>query len=137
MRHGNSGRKFSRTKDQRRALLSSLASSLIQYEQIQTTLPKAKDLRPYVEKLISLGKKGDLAARRRLIGVLRSETLAHKLIDVLSNRYKERSGGYTRIIRSGFRYGDAAPMAYIEFIDRDLGAKPKAAPANSDESVSA
>jgi large subunit ribosomal protein L17 len=123
MRHGNSGRKFSRTKEQRRALLSGLASSLIEYEQIQTTLPKAKDLRPYVEKLITIAKKGDVPSRRRLISVLHSEVLAEKLISTLSSRYKERSGGYTRIIKSGFRYGDASPMAYIEFVDRDLAAK--------------
>ncbi|MCE2951736.1 MAG: 50S ribosomal protein L17 [Alphaproteobacteria bacterium] len=123
MRHRISGRKFSRTTSQRRALLSGLAYSLIEKEQIRTTLPKAKDLRPYVEKLITLGKEGSLAARRRLVGILHSETLAAKLIDTLGTRYRERAGGYTRIIKAGFRYGDAAPMAVIELLDRDPSAK--------------
>lgn len=123
MRHRIAGRKFSRTSSQRRALLSGLAFSLLDKEQIKTTLPKAKDLRPYVEKLITLGKDGSLAARRRLIGILHSETLTCKLIDVIAPRYKERAGGYTRIVRAGFRYGDLAPMAVIELLDRDPSAK--------------
>lgn len=123
MRHRIAGRKFSRTSSQRRSLLSGLAFSLLDKEQIKTTLPKAKDLRPYVEKLITLGKDGSLAARRRLIGILHSETLATKLIDVIAPRYKERAGGYTRIVKAGFRYGDLAPMAVIELLDRDPSAK--------------
>jgi len=123
MKHRISGRKFSRTSSQRRALFSGLAYSLIEKEQIRTTLPKAKDLRPYVEKLVTLGKDGSLSARRRLIGILHSETLATKVIDVLGSRYKDRAGGYTRIIKAGFRHGDAAPMAVIEFLDRDPSAK--------------
>ena len=123
MRHRIAGRKFSRTTSQRRALLSGLAFSLLDKEQIKTTLPKAKDLRPYVEKLITLGKDGSLSARRRLVGILHSETLASKLIDNIAPRYKERSGGYTRIIKAGFRYGDLAPMAVIELLDRDPSAK--------------
>ncbi|MCA0370581.1 MAG: 50S ribosomal protein L17 [Proteobacteria bacterium] len=123
MRHRIAGRKFSRTSSQRRALLSGLAFSLLDKEQIKTTLPKAKDLRPYVEKLITLGKDGSLSARRRLVGILHSETLASKLIDSIAPRYKERNGGYTRIIKAGFRYGDLAPMAVIELLDRDPSAK--------------
>ncbi|MBA4118223.1 MAG: 50S ribosomal protein L17 [Candidatus Puniceispirillum sp.] len=123
MRHRIAGRKFSRTTSQRRALLSGLAFSLLDKEQIKTTLPKAKDLRPYVEKLITLGKDGSLSARRRLVGILHSETLASKLIDSIAPRYKERNGGYTRIIKAGFRYGDLAPMAVIELLDRDPSAK--------------
>ena len=123
MRHRIAGRKFSRTSSQRRSLLSGLAFSLLEKEQIKTTLPKAKDLRPYVEKLITLGKDGSLAARRRLIGILHSETLTTKLIDVIAPRYKERAGGYTRIVKAGFRYGDLAPMAVIELLDRDPSAK--------------
>jgi large subunit ribosomal protein L17 len=125
MRHGVSGRKFNRDTNARKALLQGLARSLIQYEQIKTTLPKAKDIRPIVEKMITLGKKGNLHARRQLISVLGSNELASKVLDVLSSRYKERLGGYTRIVKMGFRHGDMAPMALIEFIDRDPGAKPK------------
>tara|TARA_A100000171_G_scaffold52166_1_gene69341 strand:+ start:2277 stop:2711 length:435 start_codon:yes stop_codon:yes gene_type:complete len=123
MRHRISGRKFSRTKSQRRALLSGLACSLIEKEQLRTTLPKAKDLRPYVEKLVTLGKDGGLSSRRRLISILRNETLASKLIDSFADRYKERQGGYTRIIKAGYRHGDNAPMAIIEFLERDPSAK--------------
>lgn len=128
MRHRISGRKFCRPTSQRRALFSGLAGSVIRYEQIKTTLPKAKDLRPYVERLVTLGKKGDLSARRRLIAELGDRDLATKLIDTLGVRYKDRAGGYTRIIKAGFRYGDNAPMAIIEFIDRDISAKPKTEP---------
>lgn len=123
MRHRINGRKFSRTKSQRRALLSGLACSLIEKEQIKTTLPKAKDLRPYVEKLVTIGKDGSLASRRRLISYLRNEELASKLIGTMSERYKDRQGGYTRIIKAGFRYGDHAPMAIIEFLERDPNSK--------------
>lgn len=123
MRHRMSGRKFGRTRAQRRALLSGLAVALLKHEQIVTTLPKAKDLRPYTEKLITLGKRGDLHARRQAVATLRDEKVAKKLFDVLGPRYSERSGGYIRIMKAGFRYGDQAPMAVIELVDRDPDAK--------------
>lgn len=125
MRHGYSGRQFSRTKGHRRALFANLANALLKHEQIKTTLPKAKDLRPYVEKLISLGKRGDLHARRQVAGKLRDDAVVAKLFSILGERYKSRPGGYTRIIKAGFRYGDAAPMAVIELVDRDPSAKGK------------
>lgn len=126
MRHGMAHRKLSRTKSQRRALFAGLSKALIKHEQIKTTLPKAKELRPIVEKLVTLGKRGDLHARRQVLGVLDGDTvLVQKLIDTLGVRYKERSGGYIRIIKAGFRYGDCAPMALIEFVDRDVSAKGK------------
>ncbi|MBX9697018.1 MAG: 50S ribosomal protein L17 [Alphaproteobacteria bacterium] len=125
MRHGHQGRKFGRKSSQRKALLSGLANSLIQFEQIKTTLAKAKDLRPYVEKLVTVGKNGDLSSRRQALAVLRSKDVVSKLISTLGERYKSRQGGYTRIIKAGFRYGDMAPMAIIEFVDRDVLAKPK------------
>jgi len=125
MRHGYAGRQFSRTKGHRRALFANLANALLKHEQIKTTLPKAKDLRPYVEKLISLGKRGDLHARRQAAGKLRDDAVVAKLFSVLGERYKSRPGGYTRIIKAGFRYGDAAPMAVIELVDRDPSAKGK------------
>lgn len=127
MRHGHQGRKFGRKSSQRKALLSGLASSLIKFEQIKTTLAKAKDLRPYVEKLITVGKKGDLSARRQALSVLGSKDIVAKLMSTLGDRYRSRPGGYTRIIKAGFRYGDMAPMAIIEFVDRDVTAKPKQA----------
>ena len=138
MRHGVSGRKLGRTSSHRKALFSSLAAALIKHEQIKTTLPKAKDLRPIVEKLVTLGKRGGLHARRQLIAALRDETLAAKVIGPLAERYKARKGGYTRVLKAGFRYGDAAPMAIIEFVDRDVEAKgkdsgPVAAPATAEE----
>ena len=123
MRHGNRGRKLNRTSANRKAMFASMAASLIKHEQIVTTLPKAKELRPIVEKLITLGKKGGLALRRQAIGELRDKDMAKKLFDVLGPRYKDRQGGYTRIIKAGFRYGDNAPMAVIEFVDRDVDAK--------------
>ena len=123
MRHGLKGRKLNRTKGHRRALLANLACSLIEHEQINTTLPKAKELRPYVEKLITLGKNGTLHARRQAIATLQNEEKAQKLFAVLADRFKARAGGYTRIVKAGFRYGDAAPMAIIEFVDRDVTAK--------------
>ena len=123
MRHGLSGRKLNRTKAHRRALFANLANALLKHEQIKTTLPKAKDLRPYVEKLISLGKRGDLHARRQAAAKLRDDAVVAKLFSVLGERYKGRPGGYTRIIKAGFRYGDAAPMAVIELVDRDATAK--------------
>ncbi len=135
MRHRMSGRKFNRATGHRKALLQNLAKSLIQYEQIKTTLPKAKDLRPYVEKIITVGKQDGLAARRNLIQILGDRTLASKVITTLADRYKERPGGYIRIIKAGFRYGDAAPMAIIEFIDRDPSAKPAKVVEANDSSM--
>ena len=124
MRHGNAGRKLNRTASQRKALFANLAISLVEHEQIVTTVPKAKDLRPIVEKLITLAKKGTLASRRQLISeLINNEDAAKKLIDVLAPRYKDRNGGYTRVLKAGFRYGDSAPVAVIEFVDRDVEAK--------------
>jgi len=125
MRHGMSGRKLNRTSQHRKALFSNLASALIKHEQINTTLPKAKDLRPIVEKLITLGKRGDLHARRQAYAFLRDDAQVKKLFDVLGPRYKERNGGYSRVLKAGFRYGDAAPMAIIELVDRDPAEKGK------------
>lgn len=123
MRHGMSGRKFNRTKSHRRALLANLANALIKHEQITTTLPKAKDLRPYTERLITLGKRGTLHARRQAAAILRDDKMVAKLFDALAERYKDRNGGYTRVIKAGFRHGDAAPMGLIELVDRDVAAK--------------
>ncbi len=124
MRHKIAGRKLNRTTSHRKALLRNMASSLVKFEQIQTTLPKAKELRPYIEKLITKARKGTLAARRELLTSVQNTGLVSKMMDTLATRYKSRPGGYVRIIRNGFRYGDNAPMAYIEFVDRDLEAKP-------------
>ncbi|AUG52310.1 50S ribosomal protein L17 [Thalassospira marina] len=123
MRHGMHGRKLNRTKSHRKAMFANMAVSLITHEQIKTTLPKAKDLRPYVEKLITLGKRGDLHARRQALSTLRDEAAVSKLFGDIAERYKERSGGYTRVLKAGFRYGDAAPVALIELVDRDPEAK--------------
>ena len=123
MRHGMHGRGFSRYSAHRKAMFENLAAALIKHEQITTTLPKAKDLRPVVEKLVTLGKRGDLHARRIAIARLRDADLVKKLIDVLGPRYKSRNGGYTRIMKAGFRPGDNAAMAVIEFVDRDVEAK--------------
>lgn len=125
MRHGNRGRHFGRTWEHRKSMLANLAKSLVEHEQIITTLPKAKELRPVVEKLISLGKDGTLHARRLLISRMRSEEAASKVIGVLAPRYKERPGGYIRILKAGYRHGDNAPMAVIELVDRDVDAKGK------------
>ena len=125
MRHGNRGRKLNRTSSHRQAMFANMAQALVKHEQITTTLPKAKELRPIVEKLVTLGKRGDLHARRLLIARTRSETTATKLIDVLAKRYAARPGGYVRIMKAGFRYGDNAPMAVIEFVERDVEAKGK------------
>ena len=119
MRHKVSKRKLNRTSSHRKALLANMAVALIKHEQIKTTLPKAKELAPYVEKLITLGKKGDLNARRRLYSIIPEKSWGVKVIDILAERYKERNGGYTRIMKAGFRYGDSAPMAVIELVDRD------------------
>ena len=123
MRHGNSGRKLNRTASHRKAMFANMSAALIKHEQIVTTLPKAKDLRPIVEKLITLGKRGDLHARRQAIAQMRDEDQVRKLFAVLGPRYAERQGGYIRIMKAGFRYGDNAPMAVIEFVDRDVNAK--------------
>lgn len=125
MRHGIRGRKLNRTKAHRRALFANLAANLIKHEQIKTTLPKAKDLRPVVEKLVTLAKKGDLAARRQALAFLYDDAIVKKLFDVLGKRYASRNGGYLRIIKAGYRYGDAAPMAIIEFVERDVSEKGK------------
>jgi len=121
--HRNKKRRFGRTHEHRKAMFSNLAQALIKHEQIVTTLPKAKDLRPVVEKLVTLGKRGDLHARRQAIGKIRDLALVKKLFEVLGPRYKDRNGGYTRVLKAGFRYGDNAPLAVIEFVDRDESAK--------------
>jgi large subunit ribosomal protein L17 len=125
MYHGRAKRRFNRTAEHRQAMFANMAQALIKHEQITTTLPKAKDLRPVIEKLVTLGKRGDLHARRIAISRLRDAELVKKLIDVLGPRYKTRSGGYTRIMKAGFRPGDNAAMAVIEFVDRDVDAKGK------------
>lgn len=123
MRHAKGYRRLNRTNEHRKALWANMAGSLIEHEQIKTTLPKAKELRRVVERLITLGKRGDLHARRQAASRLKQDRYVRKLFDVLGPRYKERQGGYVRIMKSGFRYGDMAPMAIIEFVDRDLDAK--------------
>lgn len=125
MRHGFRGRRFNRTAAHRTAMFANMSAALIKHEQIVTTLPKAKDLRPVVEKLITLAKKGGLHARRQAMAEVRDETQVKKLFDVLAARYKERQGGYLRIMKAGFRHGDSAPMAVIEFVDRDPDARGK------------
>jgi len=140
MRHGLSGRKLNRTSSHRKAMLANMANALIKHEQIKTTLPKAKELRPFVEKLVTLGKRGGLHARRQAYAVLRDDAMTAKLFETLAGRYAERRGGYTRVLRAGHRYGDAADMAVIEFVERDTDAKgqdsgptQEAAAAASDE----
>jgi large subunit ribosomal protein L17 len=123
MRHRKTGRKLNRTSSHRKAMFANMAASLIKHEQIQTTLPKAKDLRPIVEKLITLGKRGDLHARRQALAELHEKSAVDKLFSTLSERYAERSGGYTRVLKAGFRTGDAASMGVIELVDRDVEAK--------------
>lgn len=123
MRHGMSGRKLNRKSQHRKAMLANMAAALIKHEQITTTLPKAKELRPYVEKLVTLGKKGDLHARRTADSKLRDGTQLAKLFGPIAERYKGRNGGYIRILKAGFRHGDNAPVAIIEFVDRDESAK--------------
>jgi len=125
MYHGHAKRRFGRTHEHRKAMFANLSQALIKHEQIVTTLPKAKDLRPIVEKLVTLGKRGDLHARRQAIAQIKDVALVGKLFDVLASRYKERHGGYTRVLKAGFRYGDNAPLAVIEFVDRDVEAKGK------------
>ena len=123
MRHGKVHRKFNRTAEHRRAMFGNMVAALIKHEQIVTTLPKAKDLRPIVEKLVTLGKRGDLHARRQAISQIRDIAMVKKLFEVIGPRYKERNGGYTRVLKAGFRHGDNAPAAVIEFVDRDVDAK--------------
>ena len=123
MRHGYGHRKLNRTAEHRKAMFANMACSLIEHEQIKTTLPKAKELKPYFEKLITLAKRGDLHARRMAASQIRQDAAVKKLFDVLGARYQERQGGYARVLRAGFRYGDMAPMAIVELVDRDVDAK--------------
>jgi len=123
MKHNIKHRKLNRTSSHRKALLMNLSNALIKHEQITTTLPKAKELRPFIEKVVTLGKKGDLSARRKTMSILQDEKMTKKIFDKLANRYNNRDGGYTRIIKLGNRYGDNAPTAVIEFVDRDEDAK--------------
>jgi large subunit ribosomal protein L17 len=139
MRHRLKGRKLNRTSSHRKAMFANMAVSLVMNEQIKTTLPKAKDLRPYVEVLVTAAKKGDLAARRKIIATIKDRAAAEKLISVLGERYRARPGGYLRIMKAGFRHGDAADVAYIEFVDRDVSAKGSLTPRieNTDNSEAA
>jgi large subunit ribosomal protein L17 len=144
MRHGNANRKLNRTASHRKAMFANMSAALIKHEQIVTTLPKAKELRPIVEKLITLAKRGDLHARRQAISQIKDQDQVKKLFAVLGDRYKDRQGGYIRILKAGFRYGDNAPLAVIEFVDRDVTAKGKdsgpvqeRADRDDDESVAA
>ena len=125
MRHGNQGRKFNRTASHRKAMWGNMTAALIKHEQIRTTLPKAKELRPIVEKLVTLSRRGggDLHARRQAIARIKDDVQVRKLFDVIGPRYAERPGGYTRVLKAGFRFGDNAEMAFIEFVDRDESAK--------------
>jgi large subunit ribosomal protein L17 len=126
MRHGKSGRKLNRTASHRKAMFTNMAASLITHEQIMTTLPKAKEIRPIVEKLVTLGKRGDLHARRQAVSQVQDQDAVRKLFDVIASRYATRNGGYLRIMKAGYRQGDNAPMAVIEFVERDVDAKGKA-----------
>lgn len=123
MRHKKSGRKLNRTSSHRLAMFANMSASLIQHEQIVTTLPKAKELRPFIEKLVTLAKRGDLHARRQAISKVRDKDMVAKLFETIGTRYADRNGGYTRIMKAGFRYGDNAPLAVIEFVDRDESAR--------------
>lgn len=132
MRHGLKQRKLNKSSQHKRAMFANMAASLIKHEQIVTTLPKAKELKPFVEKVITLGKKGGLANYRRAIAIVRDETQVKKLFDILAERYADRQGGYTRVLKAGFRYGDMAPMAVVELVDRDPEARGKdSGPANT------
>jgi large subunit ribosomal protein L17 len=137
MRHGNAHRKLNRTAEHRRAMFANMCVALIKHEQITTTLPKAKELRPIVEKLVTLGKRGGLHARRQAIAQIRDVVMVRKLFDVLGPRYKERQGGYTRIMKAGFRFGDNAPLGVIEFVDRDVDAKGADSGQDADKSAKA
>ncbi|MFM2355398.1 MAG: hypothetical protein RLZZ528_1134 [Pseudomonadota bacterium] len=123
MNHGAGYRRLNRTHEHRKALFANMAGSLIEHEQIKTTLPKAKELKPIIEKLITLGKRGDLHARRQAASQLKQDAYVAKLFEILGPRYKDRQGGYARVLKAGFRYGDMAPMAIIELVDRDTSAK--------------
>ena len=123
MRHAHGHRKLNRTSSHRKAMFANMAASLIRHEQIVTTLPKAKELAPIMDRLVTLAKKGDLASRRRAVARIRDEAMTKKLFETLGPRYGERNGGYTRVLKAGFRYGDNAPMAVIELVDRDEAAK--------------
>ena len=123
MRHARGYRRLNRTHEHRKALFSNMAGSLIEHEQIKTTLPKAKELRPIIEKMITLAKRGDLHARRLAASKLKQDAYVAKLFDILGPRYKDRQGGYARVLKAGFRYGDMAPMEIIELVDRDPNAK--------------
>ena len=123
MRHGNGYRKLNRTHEHRKAMFANMAASLIEHEQIKTTLPKAKELRRIIDKLITLGKRGDLHARRQALASIKQEPAVKKLFDTLGPRYAERNGGYSRVLKAGFRHGDMAPMAIIELVERDMSAK--------------
>ncbi|XVN41286.1 MAG: 50S ribosomal protein L17 [Rickettsia endosymbiont of Argas persicus] len=123
MRHKIKGRKLNITSSHRQAMLANMAVALVTHEQIKTTLPKAKELRPYIEVLVTKAKNNNLTARRNILSKIKDKKAVEKLISVLSTKYKDRSGGYTRIVKAGFRYGDLAPVAYIEFVDRDISAK--------------
>ena len=123
MRHRKGPRKLNRTSSHRKAMFANMAAALIKHEQISTTLPRAKELRRIVDRLITLGKRGDLHARRQVISTLRDRALVDKLFSILAERYADRPGGYTRVLKAGFRYGDSAPMAIIELVDRDEDAK--------------
>ena len=137
MYHGRAKRRFNRTSEHRKAMFANMCQALIKHEQIKTTLPKAKDLRPVIEKLVTLGKRGDLHARRQAIAQIKDVLLVKKLFDVLGPRYKDRNGGYTRIMKAGFRFGDNAPVAVIEFVDRDVSAKGKDSGQMDDEADAA
>lgn len=123
MRHRIAHRKLNKTASHRKAMFANMSASLIEHEQIVTTLPKAKELRPFVEKLVTLAKKGDLGSRRIAIARTRDKEMTKRLFEVIGPRYKERNGGYIRVLKAGYRYGDNAPMAVIEFVDRDVDAK--------------
>jgi large subunit ribosomal protein L17 len=138
MRHGFRGRRFNRTSEHRKAMFANMSAALIKHEQIVTTLPKAKDLRPVVEKLVTLAKRGDLNSRRIAMSQLRDVAMVKKLFDVLGPRYNTRPGGYTRVLKAGFRYGDNAAMAVIEFVDRDVDARGQdSGPTQTEEVVEA
>ena len=132
MRHSSGYRRLNRTAEHRKALWANMAGSLIEHEQIKTTLPKAKELRPIIEKLVTLAKRGDLHARRQAAAQLKQDMHVARLFEVLGPRYKDRAGGYVRVLKAGFRYGDMAPMAIIEFVDRDPEAKGAADRARSE-----
>ena len=135
MKHGAGYRRLNRTHEHRKALFANMAGSLIEHEQIKTTLPKAKELKPVIEKLITLAKRGDLHARRQAASQLKQDAYVEKLFAVLGPRYAARNGGYVRVLKAGFRYGDMAPMAIIEFVDRDVAAKGKADKARVDNFI--